>query len=203
MICFLSSFACFLSRDFLSFSSLSSTSLSYFCLRTVDSNYDFSALVYSSSLRSLSSCCYIRAYCNSWAFLALISASNLSFYLAARSFASIALLALKASSSACLSEAFSCNSLRRWIYFSFSYLIRLNVTDCTFAKQQSKLIYQPSNEYIEQFSIPLLFPLFSSARSPKWRCDWLGWFLHWSYFAFHVCVSFWVHLRAAIASFFV
>jgi hypothetical protein len=73
-ICFLSSFACFFSRDFLYFSNFYSTSFSYFCLRTALSNSAFSAFVCSSSLRSFSSCCSILAYWSSWAFLALISA---------------------------------------------------------------------------------------------------------------------------------
>lgn len=82
-ICFFNSFACFFSNSFLSFSNCSSMSFSYFCFLTAASNSAFSALACSSSLLSFSSCCSIRAYYSSLAFLALISASILSFSLAA------------------------------------------------------------------------------------------------------------------------
>lgn len=143
-ICFFSSLACFFSRLFRSFYSFSSISFSSRCLRTADSNSAFSAFVCSSSLRSFSSCCSMRASCSSLSFFALISAYTLSFSLAARSFDSTALLALKASNSACLSEAFSWSSLKRWISFSFSSLIRLNEKTLTFVRQRARLPSQPS-----------------------------------------------------------
>lgn len=143
-ICFLSSKACFFNNSFLSCSSFSSSSLISFCLRMADSNSAFYARACYSSILSFYICCSILAYFNSEAFFDLISAYCLSFSRAPLSFASIALLALKASSSACLSEAFYCNYLSLWISFYFSSLIRLNIKKInTFVLQQDQLIFVP------------------------------------------------------------
>lgn len=123
-ICFFNSRACFISNSFLSFSSFYYSSLTSFCLRMTYSNSAFSALACSSSILSFSLFCYSRACWSSADFFARISASIRSFSRADLSLASAALLALRASSSACRSEAFSWSSLNFWIYFSFSSLIR-------------------------------------------------------------------------------
>jgi hypothetical protein len=83
-ICFFNSEACFFSSSFLSFSSFSSSYFTSFCFLITASNSAFSALACSSNMRSFSFCCSCRAYCSSWALLALISASTFSFSLAAR-----------------------------------------------------------------------------------------------------------------------
>lgn len=118
-ICFFSSTACLRNNSFRSFSSFSSKSLTSFCFRMTASNSAFSARTCSYNIFSFSFCCSCRASCNSSLLLALISASTFSFSRATLSLASAALLALNASNSACLSEAFSWSYLSLCISFSF------------------------------------------------------------------------------------
>lgn len=163
-ICFFSSLACFNSSCFLSFSSFSSVSLSYLCFLTAASNSAFSAFATSSSLLSFSSCCSSLAWASSSAFLALISASILSFSRAALSLASTALLALSASSSACLSDAFSWSYLSFWISFSFCSLMRLHIKRNTSAQLPFQLACQLFPWYRLLFSLPPQVPWPFSAQ---------------------------------------